>query len=129
MACGIKNTPRITQQVQQILKTLKPAPPELQRLAGFIGQCYTFSDLSIKNPHTIIVDTTYARIGHYNTRTKRFYEVITKGEWTTVPYVIDPNDSKHQAIGKHTAIFLVSFIRPHRASCFNRSFNLLSSLV
>ena len=57
MACGINNTPRITQQVQQILKTLKPATPELQQLAGFIGQCYTFSDLSIKNPHTIIVET------------------------------------------------------------------------
>lgn len=110
MACGKDNTPRITQQVQQILKTLKPAPPELQQLAGFIGQCYIFSDLSIKNPHTIIVDTTYARIGHYNSRTKRFYEVITTGEWTTVPFIIDPNDSKHQAIGKHTAIFLAGFI-------------------
>ncbi len=57
MACGINNTPRITQQVQQILKTLKPATPELQHLAGFIGQCYIFSDLSIKNPHTIIVES------------------------------------------------------------------------
>ena len=110
MACGKNNTPRITQQVQQILKTLKPAPIELQQLAGFIGQCYIFSDLSIKNPHTIIVDTTNARIGHYNSRTKRFYEVITRGEWTTVPFVIDPTDSKHQAIGKHTAIFLAGFI-------------------
>lgn len=110
MACGKDNTPRITQQVQQILKTLKPAPPELQRLAGFIGQCYTFSDLSIKNPHILIVDTTYARIGHYNSRTKRFYEVITTGEWTTVPFIIDPNDKKVQAIGKHTAIFLAGFI-------------------
>jgi hypothetical protein len=118
MACGINNTPRITQQVQQILKTLKPAPPELQRLAGFIGQCYIFSDLSIKNPHTIIVDTTYARIGHYNVRTKRFYEVITKGEWTTVPFVIDPSDSKHQAIGKHTAIFLAGFISQRTPSGF-----------
>lgn len=110
MACGINNTPRITQQVHQILKTLKPAPPELQRLAGFIGQCYTFSDLGVRNPHILIVDTTYARIGHYNVRTKRFYEVVTTGEWTTVPFVIDPNDKKVQAIGKHTAIFLVSFI-------------------
>jgi len=110
MACGINNTPRITQQAQQILKTLKPAPPELQRLAGFIGQCYIFSDLSIKNPHILIVDTTYARIGHYNVRTKRFYEVVTTGEWTTVPFVIDPSDSKHQAIGKHTAIYLAGFI-------------------
>ncbi len=110
MACGINNTPRITKQVHQILNTFKPANPELQQLSGFIGQCYIFSDLSIKNPHTLIVDTTYARIGHYNSRTKRFYEVITKGEWTTVPFVIDPSDSKIQAIGKHTAIFLASFI-------------------
>lgn len=110
MACGINNTPRITQQVQQILKTFKPATPELQQLSGFIGQCYIFSDLSIKNPHTLIVDVTNARIGHYNTRTKRFYEVITTGEWTTVPFVIDLSDSKHQAIGKHTAIFLAGFI-------------------
>ncbi|NLZ52891.1 MAG: hypothetical protein GX892_07065, partial [Thermoanaerobacteraceae bacterium] len=79
MACGINNTPRITQQVQQILKTLKPATPELQQLAGFIGQCYIFSDLGVRNPHILIVDTTYARIGHYNVRTKRFYEVVTTG--------------------------------------------------
>jgi hypothetical protein len=57
MACGKNNTPRIAQQVHQILKTLKPAPIELQQLAGFIGQCYIFSDLSIKNPHILIVDT------------------------------------------------------------------------
>lgn len=110
MACGLNNTPRITQQVQQILKTIKPANLEFQKLSGFIGQCFTFSDLGTHNPHTLIVDTTYARIGHYNTRTKRFYEVITTGEWTTVPFVIDPSDSKHQAIGKHTAIFLAGFI-------------------
>lgn len=110
MACGKDNTPRITQQVQQILKTLKPAPPALQQLAGFIGQCYIFNDLDPHNPHTLIVDVTYARLGHYNARTQRFYEVITKGEWTTAPFVTDPNDDKVQAIGKHTAIFLAGFI-------------------
>lgn len=110
MACGLNNTPRITQQVQQILKTIKPANLEFLKLSGFIGQCVTFSDLGTHNPHKIIVDTTYARIGHYNSRTKRYAEVVTKGEWTTVPFIIDPSDSKIQAIGKHTAIFLAGFI-------------------
>lgn len=110
MACGKDNTPRITQQVQQILNTLMPATPELQKLAGFTGSCVSFSDLDTNNPHTLIVDLTHARLGHYNTRTKRFYEVITKGEWTTAPFTIDPDDPKAQAIGKHTAIFLAGFI-------------------
>lgn len=110
MACGKDNTPRITQQVQQISKTLSPATPELQLLSGFTGSCVSFSDLDTNNPHTLIVDLTHARLGHYNTRTKRFYEVITKGEWTTAPFTIDPDDPKAQAIGKHTAIFLAGFI-------------------
>lgn len=110
MACGKDNTPRITQQVTQITKTLAPATPEFQLLAGFRGSCVTFSDLDKRNPRTLIVDRTHARLGHYNKRTKRFYEVISKGEWTTAPFTIDPEDPKAQAIGKHTAIYLGGFI-------------------
>lgn len=110
MACGKDNTPRITQQVAQITKTLAPATPEFQRLSGFTGNCVSFSDLDPNNPRTLTVDLTHARLGHYNKQTKRFYEVITKGEWTTAPFTIDPADDKHQAIGKHTAIFLAGFI-------------------
>lgn len=119
MACGINNTPRIKDQVIQIAKTLAPAPLQLQQRAGFIGDCVIFDDLSIRNPRTIIVDLTHSRLGHLNNRTNKYAEIITKGEWNSTIFVVDPDDPKGQSLGKHTAIHLSGFLGQHDEDSIN----------
>ena len=103
MACGLNNVTRVRAQVVLLSSTFRKASAAEQKQTGFIGRCYVVSD---RADHTIVVDVDYARVA-YARDGGRYYERITKGEWTTVPFVVSATDGTCQAIGKHLIICLV----------------------
>lgn len=103
MACGSNNITRIRAQVVLLSSTFRKAHIDEKNAKGFIGRCYAVSD---RCGHTIVVDVDYARVAYARDGGK-FNERITKGEWTTVPFVVSATDGTCQAIGKHLVICLV----------------------